>query len=104
MSDILAPSKPERVQYDNHRIVLVLTTGPHAGMHHILGCTSQMPDSWKAPELLMPVQFPPDGRPGAASLFKVTWRAIYYRELILPTSVKQREAVDGPKSFDPRQQ
>lgn len=73
-------------------------------MPHILGCTSQMPDAWKAPELIMPTHFP-DGRHGAASLIRVTWRALYYRETILPTSARRRQdASEAPPTFDPRQE
>lgn len=81
------------------RVVFIQTDGPLAGMHRIV---SAIPggDVSRLNTFVPDVEWL-DGHHSGASLIRVTDRAVYFRELILPTSVKTREVNDGGTPFHP---
>lgn len=86
-----APSCPYRVvESPDKRVVLIVTDGPLTGMHQICGRVEGK-DVQRLDSFLPEVHYP-DGHISGASLIRVSTRAVYYRELILPTSVKARIA------------
>jgi hypothetical protein len=102
--DTMIPPMQEAVQRDK-RLVLISTEGAHAGLHQIFGRIPAV-DIPRLQTFIPEIQFP-DGRTSGASLIRVDERAVYYRELILPTSVKQQRGApgtpDGPNTFQPAQ-
>jgi hypothetical protein len=102
--DTMIPPMQEAVQCDK-RLVLISTEGDHAGLHQIFGRIAAA-DVPRLQTFIPEIRFS-DGRTSGASLIRVDQRAVYYRELILPTSVKQQRGVpgtpDGPKTFQPTQ-
>lgn len=100
-----APSCPYRLspQAPDKRIVLIITDGPHAGMHQILGCATA--EEIPRLEPFLPAVTFPDGHTSGASKVREDFRAVYYRELILPTSVKLQMAMgDKTGHFNPHQE
>ncbi len=95
-SDVQTPVRSKR-------IVVTAVEGVHAGLAQIVGQVAAA-DVPRLATFLPAVQFP-DGRTSGASLIRVTDRAVYYRELILPTSVKTTLAQgDKHGHFNPLQE
>lgn len=99
------PSCPQRPlsSRPDKRIVFIATEGPCAGMHQICGVAT----ATEVPRLssFVDTVIFPDGHTAGASKIKEDFRAVYYRELILPTSVKQTLAAgDKHGHFNPHQE
>lgn len=99
----IVPPLQDPVQPPAKRIVFIATEGSCAGMHQICGLVAAK-DIPRLSTFVERVEFP-DGHANGASKIKETLRAVYYRELILPTSVKQTLA-EGAKHghFNPHQE
>lgn len=103
--DTMLPSMQNAVQSEQptKRLILISTEGAHAGLHQIFGHIASA-DVPRLQTFIPEIRFT-DGRTSGASLIRVDERAVYYRELILPTSVKDRLATDGSKAtFHPSQE
>lgn len=81
------PSCPYRiVESPDKRVVLIVTDGLLTGLHQICGRV----EGKDVPRLdpFLPEVHYPDGHVSGASMIRVDARAVYYRELILPTTAK----------------